>query len=673
MRKTLLIVFVLGFFTQTSAQTVQWASKVLEFSSEMTHAQYSAQEALGKPNVMPYGGQNPSAWTPDRKGRKEFIKVGFERPMHIQQVAVAESANPGALYRVVAYEPTGKEHEIHTFSPQPIPKLGMMRNIFVEKTEYLVAAIRLEFDGAAIGDYFSIDAIGITDSPYPLVPDMNIPKLMAKGILVERLDENVNSDATELNPILSPDGKTLYFSRRNHPENVGGIADKEDIWFSELDENGNWQPAKNMGAMFNTPGPNFVSTASAATPDGKSVVLILGNRYEPNGKMLSGVSVSDNVSGTWSEPKSIKIDNDYNFNERANYFMSNTRQTLLMSVEREDSHGSRDLYVSFMRTDSTWTEPKNLGDIVNTASEESSPFLANDNVTLYFSSSGFSGFGGADIYMTKRLDDSWQNWSEPENLGADINSKLDDLFFNIPVNSEYAYYSRGITPENADIFRIKTPIFRSPNPMVVVRGKLVDALTGAPLGANMVAIDQATGEIVARATADPNTGEYELKLPAGKIYEIKADAANHVAETHVLDLRNITDEGLIEINNFALKPLEIVTPITVTLKQVYFAFNKASLLPQSFEELDRLAGLMADRKTMEVEIAGHTDNQGDATYNKWLSEWRAKAVAKYLEGKGIAMGRVKVLYFGGEKPVDTNETKAGRANNRRVEFTVIKP
>jgi OOP family OmpA-OmpF porin len=602
MKKILPGSLLLLLFNLSSAQVVQWADKVIEFSSEMTSVQYSASQILGKPNVMPYGGQNPSAWTPDRKGKKEWIKVGFPNPMEIQQVAIAESANPSALYRVLAYDATGKEHLLYTFNPGPVPKLGMMRNVFFEKTAFKVAAIKLEFDGAAVSDFFSIDAIGISNSPYLIVADLNIPKLMAKGILVERLDENVNSEATEINPILSPDGKTLYFSRRNHPENIGGVADKEDIWFSELGEDGKWQLAKNMGPQFNNPGPNFVSAVNSATPDGKSVVMILGNKYEPNGKMLAGVSMSDNVNGTWTQPKSIEIENDYNYNEKANYFMANTRKTLMLSVEREDSRGSRDLYVSFMKPDSTWTEPVNLGDAVNTASEESAPFLANDNETLYFASNGFSGFGGADIYVSKRLDDTWQNWSEPQNLGPDVNSKLDDLFFNIPVNSDYAYYSRGITAENADIFRVKLPIYRPATPMVTVRGKLVDAKTGLPIAAKIFFESLPDGTLIGTTNTDPKTGEYEYQLPAGKQYTVRAEADGHMPQSHVVDLRNVTEEGKTNTENFALDPAEVM--ITVRGKLVDAKTGEPIYAKVIFETLPDgtlIGTVMTDPKTGEYE------------------------------------------------------------------------
>ena len=488
------IVFLLATSFGATAQVVQWASKVLQFSTELTPVQYSAQQALGKPNVLPAGGQNPSAWAPDKPGKREFLKLGFDKPMSIRQIAIAESHNPSALYKVLLYDESGKEYEANTLNPMAIPMKGRMLTLFVEMTPYKVSAVKLEFDGAAVPDYFGIDAVAISDSNYPIIAFIPTPSLLASGIVTEALDKNVNSEYSELNPLLSPDGKVLYFSRRNHPDNVGGVADKEDIWYSELGNDGKWQLAKNMGTAFNNSGPNFVNTIQAVTPDGKSAIMVLGNKYLPKGnsgevvKMVAGVSISSNVGGEWSDPVALNITNDYNYNEKANYFLTNNRRTMLLSVERDDSQGDRDLYVSFMQDDSVWTEPLNLGKVINTASEESAPFLAADDKTLYFSSKGLSGYGGSDVYVSRRLDDTWTNWSEPENLGPEINSPQEDLFFNIPANSEYAYYSRGVSENNTDIFRVKLPIMRSPEIWVTVKGKLVDAKTGEPIGAKIISL-----------------------------------------------------------------------------------------------------------------------------------------------------------------------------------------
>jgi OOP family OmpA-OmpF porin len=676
MKRILLTLAVLISFTLTSsAQVVQWATKVIEFSSELTPVQYSAQQVLGKPNVLPAGGQSPNAWAPDKPGRKEFLKLGFANPISIRQIAIAESHNPSAIFRVLVYDEAGKEYVVNTLNPMTVPLKGRMLNVFMDATTYKVAAVKIEFDGAAVPGYFGIDAVAISDSNYPIIADIPKMQLLASGILIEALDKNVNSEYSELNPLLSPDGKTLYFSRRNHPENIGGVSDKEDIWYSELDSAGRWQLAKNMGAPFNNEGPNFVNTIQSVTPDGRSAIMVLGNKYLDNGKMRAGVSISSNVGGSWSKPVALNIANDYNFNEKANYFLTNNRKTLLMSVEREDSQGDRDLYVSFMNNDSSWSQPLNLGDVINTAGEESAPFLASDDKTLYFSSNGFSGYGGTDIYVSRRLDDTWTNWSEPENLGPEINSPLEDLFFNIPANSDFAYYSRGVTETNTDIFRVKLPIVKNPEPWVTVKGKVVDKATGDPLGAKIIYERLPEGKDIGIAQSNPETGEYEIRLPAGHQYGIRAESDGKISESQNLDLRNITSDKVIEGENFNLSPIEVATVkenVTIVLNNVFFDFDKAELKPESFPELNRITELMKEKSGMQITISGHTDATGPEQYNLGLSERRAKAVVKYLVEKGIASDRITTEYFGESKPTDTNDTKEGRQKNRRVEFRILK-
>lgn len=670
---SLLLMAVMSHYSK--AQVVQWATKVVGFSSELTPVQYSAKQALGKPNVLPAGGQSPNAWAPDKPKRKEFLTLGFDNPINIRQVAIAESYNPSALYRVLAYDQSGREYVLNTLNPMAIPLKGRMVNVFVELTPYKVVSIKLEFDGAAIPDYFGIDAVAISDSGFPIIADIPTMQLLASGIVVESLDKNVNSEYDEVNPVLSPDGKTLYFSRRNHPENVGGVKDREDIWFSELDASGHWQLAQNMGPQFNNEGPNFINTIQSVTPDGKSAIMLLGNRYMPNGKMLAGVSMSTHINGEWSRPEPLKIANDYNYSDKANYFLTDNRQTLLMSVEREDSYGDRDLYVTFMKPDNSWTEPLNIGDVVNTAAEESSPFLASDDKTLYFSSAGFSGYGGSDIYVTRRLDDTWTNWSEPENLGPEINSPLEDLFFNIPAASDHAYYSRGVSESNLDIFRIQMPIIKSPQPYVTVRGKIVDNSTGEPIGARIVYERLPDGKGLGISQSNPQTGEYEIRLPAGELYGLRAESDGTLSENQNLDLRNITSDKIIEGNDFNLDPIKVAAlqeNASIVLNNLFFDFDKAVLKPESFPELNRIVTLMGERKDMTIEIAGHTDSDGPELYNLRLSERRANAVVQYLLDKNIAKDRMTVLSFGESQPKESNETAEGRKRNRRVEFKILK-
>lgn len=676
MKRSLLPFLILvGISLNLQAQEVQWASKVIGYSSELTPLQYSAQQVLGKPNVLPSGGQNPNAWAPDKPKRKEYLKVGFERPMNIQQIAIAESHNPSAIFRVLVYDEADREYVVNTLNPKAVPLRGRMLNLFMEKTPYKVAAVKIEFDGAALPDYFGIDAIAISNVNYPIIADIPKLQLLASGLVVEALDENVNSEYSELNPLLSPDGKTLYFSRKNHPENIGGDKDKEDIWYSELDSSGHWSLAKNMGPTFNNPEPNFINSIQSVTPDGRTAVMLLGNRYLDNGKMQAGVSISSNVGGNWSKPIALEIKNDYNFNEKANYFLTNNRRTLIMSVEREDSFGDRDLYVSFMQEDSVWTEPLNLGDIINTASEESAPFLAADDKTLYFSSNGFSGYGGNDIYASQRLDDTWTNWSDPENLGPEINSTLEDLFFNIPASSEYAYYSRGVSDSNTDIYRVKLPILRSPEPWVIVKGKIVDGRTGDPLGAKIIYERLPDGEQLGVTQADATTGEYEIRLPGGQLYGVRAEAENKISENQNLDLRSITNDQILDHKDFNLEPIAVSAVeenVTIVLNNIFFDFDKSILKPESHPELDRIISLMKEKSAMQIEIAGHADATGAEAYNLNLSEKRARAVVQYLKRQGISDDRISVVFYGEKQPVAPNTTVDGRRKNRRVEFKILK-
>jgi hypothetical protein len=403
---TLILGVILPF--ATLSQDIQWASKVIEYSSELTPIQYSAEQVLGKPTVLPAAGESPTAWTPDRPNNMEFIKVGFANPMKIRQVVIAESYSPTAIAQVYIYDTSGKEYPIGNFTPRTIPLKGRLVSIIISETTFEVASVKVELDGSTVAEYYSLDAIGISASAKPMDVEVEIMENLNTNLLAERLNDNVNSPYKEYKPLLAPDGATLYFSRKNHPGNMGGVDDDEDIWYSEMDSTGEWQEAVNAGPELNNEEPNFVS---GITPDGNTVVLLLGNRYEKKGKMKAGVSISTKEGDKWTKPYNLDIENDYNYHEKANYFLTNNRQVLLLAVERDDTHGERDFYVSFFKEDSTWSEPLNMGDVLNSVGDESSPFLAADDETLYFSTNGRGGYGSYDVYVSKRLDDTWTNWS----------------------------------------------------------------------------------------------------------------------------------------------------------------------------------------------------------------------------------------------------------------------
>jgi OmpA-OmpF porin, OOP family len=663
----LIAILFISCLTST-AQVVQWASKVIAVSSELTPVQYSSKQALGKPNVLPAGGQSPNAWSPDMPKRKEFLKLGYANPIQIRQIAVAESHNPSAISRVLAYDEAGKEHEIASLNPMVVPLKGRMLNIFVENTPYKVTAIKLEFDGSVLADYFGIDAVAISDSKYPIIADIPTMQLLSSGILVESLDKNVNSEYKELNPVLSPDGKVLYFSRANHPDNTGGVGDKEDIWYSELDQDGKWKLARNLGSELNSAEENSLNSIQSISSDGKSAVMLLGNKYSKDGTN-GGVSISSNVSGNWSKPVPLKIKNDYNLNDKANFYLTNNRMVLLMSVQRKDSHGDRDLYVSFMQPDSSWSEPLNLGTTLNTASEEAAPFIDVDHKTLYFSSRGFSGYGGSDIFVTKRLDDSWTNWSEPENLGPTINSPLEDLFFNIPITGDYAYYSRGLSEANTDIFRVKLPLLKTAQPWVTVTGRISDKLSYKPVTAKVTFQQIAGGKETGIVSSVAESGFYEVQLSAGKLYQLKVESEGYKTETKKIDLKTIQPNRVLKNNDFAM--VSYKTDANLSFNPILFENNKTVISSPSIVELNRLVAVLKEQPAFEIELSGHSDASGSEAHNLKLSEQRTEAVTSYLLRKGIAASRIHKQSFGSTKPIDSNDTEEGRNKNRRVEIRVI--
>jgi OmpA-OmpF porin, OOP family len=170
------------------------------------------------------------------------------------------------------------------------------------------------------------------------------------------------------------------------------------------------------------------------------------------------------TSSGWKNPVRSDIINSFIENNDGDYFLAQNREMLIFAVERFDAFGNKDIYISFQMADGRWTEPLNLGNDINTAGNENAPFLASDNETLYFSSGGLQRFWRFGYFISRRLDESWQNWTTPENLGDQINSAEDDIFFNIPPSGQYAYFSRGNTAYDADIFRVQLPVFSSLHP-----------------------------------------------------------------------------------------------------------------------------------------------------------------------------------------------------------------
>ncbi len=670
--KNIILIALLMFSLNAFSQHVKWADEVLDYSSQFGKRQYSVNQVTGKPNVLPNLGASPNAWSPKKKGKEEFVKVGFRSPIKIQQIVIAETHNPGAINKIFAYDNKGKEYLLNTFQPQKIPIEGRLFRFYFDKTSYTVAALKITINSNVLSGHFGIDAIGISDSKIPITVEINVTDEINNDYVPVALNSNINSEYNELRPLIAPGANTLFFSRQNHPENTGGEKDDEDIWFSEKDPiTGDWLKAKNAGKPLNNKGPNFISSISA---NGEAMLLLLGNAYYSKNRMTQGVSMSQKKQdGSWDKPKNLDIANDYNLSEKANYFLTDDMKTIIMSVERKDSQGDRDLYVINLKKDGTWTEPLNLGPQINSASEEASPFLASDGKTMFFSSKGFSGYGKYDIYLSRRLDDTWQNWSEPENLGTGFNSSEDDIFFNFTDNNDYAYFTRG-TIENTDIYKVKLPYYqkpeivvplaiKSPNIIVSIRGTVFNSNTLEPIESSIEFIKNIDNTQIELVSSGLNG--YQTTLKQGYLYQIISKSEGFYNSIDTIDLRNIDNSIEIEKNLF-LAP--IIKDKAIVLNNVYFNFDSDVIKSESFTELDKISEMLLDNPNLHMTIDGHTCSLGSNEYNLDLSKRRAASIAKYFASKGTFATSLDYNGYGETRPKMPNTTDSGRTMNRRVEF-----
>lgn len=508
----------------------------------------------------------------------------------------------------------------------------------------------------------------------------------------------INSSFDEQNPVLSPDGKTLYFTIGNHPSNVGGKKDPGDIWFSRK-EGSQWSNPVHAGAMVNNGAYNAVAGFSG---DGEQ--LFLHGHYSGTGTpaKTQGISVSRINSSGWTRPNNITIPYFLNKSGIMCGSLSSDNSVFVFSAESYGTHGVDDIYVS-IREGEKWSEPKNLGATINTQFQELSPSLSDDTRTLYFSSNGRKGSGSFDIYSASRLDESWTNWSGPENLGPQINSEGRELFYRDYPSRSFALFTSTKSSDGYGDLRVHrphdplplvdtviyastkkldqqevaspmikpnppeepeaTPVASEVNSEVKVRGKITNAKTGERINARI----SFAGPGLEEKSAFSGEAGYSVGITPSE-YSIRIEANGYVSTLEKLDINSFEMRDL-EMN-FKLQPVELGT--TVNLKNVLFAQTKTDILPESYAELDLVVAFLKENPTVRIELMGHTDGRGVHADNVKLSQQRVNRVKEYLVSKGIDSRRITGRGFGGSKPIASNDTEESRRMNRRVEFVIRK-
>ncbi len=257
-----------------------------------------------------------------------------------------------------------------------------------------------------------------------------------------KLSVSVNTDAEESMPLLSPDGKTLFFTRSLYIGNVGGMYSGHDIWTSDR-YNNDWKKADNEKNDFNNKNSNSVIGLSAS---GDVVYLMDAS----SAKKVKGIYFRKRKSNAWTSPEFIPIDG-IESNGFLNFYMSPDFDVLFISMRGKETKGEEDIYVSIKDSSGQWAKTKNLGPTINTTGFEISPFLSNDKKRLYFSSNGHPGMGDADIFVSERLYGSWEAWSVPQNLGKVINSPKFDAYFSTYGDS-VCFFASNRMGTSSDIF-----------------------------------------------------------------------------------------------------------------------------------------------------------------------------------------------------------------------------
>lgn len=523
--------------------------------------------------------------------------------------------------------------------------------------------------------------------------------VFAQSWRLEKLPEPVNSTCDEITPVLSRDGRSLYFTRvgcddfnrvllidsvdhavKDSPfEYIATLADvygqiagkpvyaptrspfNQDIWIGQASDSlANFTTVEHPGYPLNSALPNSIMTI---TPDPNMFYVI--NQFERNGNMSRGFSYvrRTNDSLGWSFPEPIELDDFYTILSEVSLTMSFDGKILILAAARFDSR-DLDLYVCFRKASNRWGPPQHLGNVVNSAKRELTPFLSEDNETLYFASNREGSAGGYDIYKTRRLDDSWTFWTNPERLDARINSAADESqpYFNMTTGFLYFTSKR---EGSSDIFRIQ--IEPPQETELTVIGRVIDRRSRQLVrGARVIyqVEGDTTNELVAQ------NGLFKIKVARGVKFNFAAQHPGFSgAATEVFYPRNYYyfREQYIDLY---LDPLEVGSKIE--LQPIYFQQSKAVILDRSYPELSRLASLLLENPQMRIRVEGHTDNVGKAAELLELSRQRAQAIKTFLTEKGVSADRIETIGHGPKYPLNDNSSDELRAQNRRVEVRITK-
>jgi OOP family OmpA-OmpF porin len=482
---------------------------------------------------------------------------------------------------------------------------------------------------------------------------------------VEALD-SVNTPDNEGFIAIHPSGDKLVFTTTLSTSNIGGKMNPGDLWVTSL-ESGVWQKASPSANL----DPQKLITALGFVNQGE--MLLYNATHFNRGVYEGAIMVGDFNQGTVTNLRKLDIPYFNNISEHQSGSISADGKHIVVAMEGTSSYGVEDLYVCHLLNDGSWSAPKNMGYRLNTPFQEYTPYLAADNETLFFSSNGRDdGAGSFDVYMTQRVDDTWQNWTQPINLGQPVNTQGSETSFKLSPDGAYAYYVSTTDSDGyGDIKRIKIRADIEADSSRVTDFEIKDEKVEY-IKSFMLINQESREEISGTVIITSDTLSEIISVPTvftfyelGDI-QLEAKSEGYLSKQQLIAAAQLMSEDTISI---LLEPLDVGT--TIQLRHVLFYKGTANFIEGSQRELDLVIEMMNENPRIKIDLAGHTDNVGDPILNLELSNERVRVVKEYLINKGISFSRITGKGYGGNKPLVPNDTEANKRLNRRVEFTIV--
>lgn len=441
------------------------------------------------------------------------------------------------------------------------------------------------------------------------------------------------------------------------------INGNEDFFVSEKKDK-SWSTPLPLSDKINT--QKYNEGAQSISPDGLYLFFTGCNR--PDGLGRCDIYVSHKNGKDWGEPFNLgaPVNTPYWESQPA---ISPDGSTLYFVSNRPGGLGGYDIWKSILKADGSWSQPENLGPEINTPYDEHTPFMHPDGKTLYFSSDGWPGMGNKDIFMS-RMNEAGK-WNSPENLGYPINTFNEETGLIVTPDGTYGLFSSNLKGGygDMDIYQFKMPENKKPLPITYVKGIVTDKESKVFLEAKVQVVNLKTKKVDYSDYTSKETGDFLAVMPLGGNYafNVSADGYLFYSENYQLDSAYISKPYVVQV---ALEKLSMGK--NMVLKNIFFNTNEYTLLPASLTELSTLQQLLKNNASLCIEIQGHTDNVGNDQQNEKLSLQRAKAVYDYLVQEKIEPQRLTFKGYGENKPIAANDTDAHRRQNRRTSFIITK-